>query len=195
MLALRLTGIVMGLQSVLRKSLRLLRLAMPGHRSLRLPGKPSRPLFVVCSVPHSLQRSALQRSAHCWWAIPLLAIPFIVAQAPIASAQSTKFALACIGTETGYAVNFAYRWGSSGEWTSATVAPGKWLKLTWNYKFAGENKSPALNVRYDDNTTGVTNIVRTPLKAYAATHSDCEDQGKTFNFYQRGTELYISEED
>ncbi len=132
---------------------------------------------------------------HRWWAIPLLVIPFAVAQAPIASAQPTKFALACIGTETGYSVNFAYRWGSSGEWTSATVAPGKWLKLTWNYKFEGENKSPALNVRYDDNTTGVTNIVRTPLKAYAATHSDCEDQGKTFNFYQRGTELYISEED
>lgn len=142
-----------------------------------------------------MQRSSLQWPARRWWAIPLLVIPFAVAQAPIASAQSTKFALACIGTETGYAVNFAYRWGSSGEWTSATVAPGKWLKLTWNYKFAGENKSPALNVRYDDNTTGVTNIVRTPLKAYAATHSDCEDQGKTFNFYQRGTELYISEED
>jgi hypothetical protein len=162
----------------------------PVRRSFRLPGESSRPLSAACSAPHSLQRSARR-----WWAIPLLVIPFTVAQAPIASAQSTKFALACIGTETGYSVNFAYRWGSSGEWTSATVAPGKWLKLTWNYKFAGENKSPALNVRYDDNTTGVTNIVRTPLKAYAATQSDCEDQGKTFNFYQRGTELYISEED
>lgn len=185
----------MGLQSVFRKSLCLLRFAMPKRRLLRLSGEPSRPLIAACSVPHSLQSSALQRPVRRWWAISLLVIPFTVVQAPIASAQSTKFALACIGTETGYSVNFAYRWGSSGEWTSATVAPGKWLKLTWNYKFEGENKSPALNVRYDDNTTGVTNIVRTPLKAYAATHSDCEDQGKTFNFYQRGTELYISEED
>ncbi len=190
----------MGLQSVFRKSLRLLRFAVPERRLLRLPVELTRPLISACSVPHSLrwsalQSSALQRPVHRWWAIPLLVIPFAVAQAPIASAQPTKFALACIGTETGYSVNFAYRWGSSGEWTSATVAPGKWLKLTWNYKFEGENKSPALNVRYDDNTTGVTNIVRTPLKAYAATHSDCEDQGKTFNFYQRGTELYISEED
>ena len=88
-----------------------------------------------------------------------------------------------------------YRWGSSGEWKSTSVAPGRWVKLMWNYKYSGENRSPQLTVRYDDNTTSSTNIVRTDLKAYAASDSNCENQGKTYNFYERGSELYIKEED
>lgn len=135
------------------------------------------------------------RAAHKGLAAAGLLLPLILFQPQRAAAQSTRFALACIGTETGYTVNFAYRWGSSGEWKSTSVAPGRWVKLMWNYKYSGENRSPQLTVRYDDNTTSSTNIVRTDLKAYAASDSNCENQGKTYNFYERGSELYIREED
>ncbi len=128
-------------------------------------------------------------------AFSFLLLPLALVQPQRASAQSTRFALTCIGTETGYTVNFAYRWGTSGEWKNSSVAPGKWIKLMWNYDSPDENRSPQLTVRYDDNTTSATNIVRTDLKAYAASSANCEKQGKTYNFYERGTELYIREED
>ena len=136
-----------------------------------------------------------RRLARRGLAAALLWLPVALIQPQRASAQSTRFALACIGTETGYTVNFSYRWGSTGTWKSSSVAPGKWVKLMWNYEYPGENRSPQLTVRYDDNTTTASNIVRTDLKAYAASDSNCENQGKTYNFYERGTELYIQEED
>ncbi len=125
----------------------------------------------------------------------LLLLPVNLIQPERAAAQSTRFALACIGTETGYSVNFSYRWGSKGQWKNSDVDPGQWVKLMWNYDYPGENRSPQLTVRYDDNTSSATNIVRTDLEAYAASDSNCEKEGKTYNFYQRGTELYIQVED
>ena len=124
-----------------------------------------------------------------------LMLPLSLAQPQAASAQSSRFALTCVGTETGYTIPFTYRWGNSGQWRSASVEPGRWVKLMWNYDYAGENRSPQLKIRYDDNTTGSINIVNTPLNSYAASSSNCEDQGKTYNFYQRGNELYVQEED
>ncbi|MFM7313228.1 MAG: hypothetical protein ACKO0M_08695 [Cyanobium sp.] len=133
--------------------------------------------------------------ARSWSALASLVIPFAAIQPQSASAQSARFALACIGTETGYTVNFNYRWGTSGQWRSSSVEPGRWIKLMWNYDYPGENRSPKLTVRYDDDATSRTNIVLTDLKVYAASQSNCEAQGKTYNFYQRGNELYIREED
>lgn len=126
--------------------------------------------------------------------IPLgLSLPLSL-QRPVA-AQQTRYALACLGTETGWTVNFSWRWGDSGRWTDSSVAPGRWKGFRWNYDYPGENRSPLLNIRYDDDTTNRTNFVITRLNAYAAFKEDCEGQGKTYNFYQRGNELYIQEED
>ena len=125
----------------------------------------------------------------------LLLLPLSLSQPLAASAQSARFALTCVGTETGYTIPFTYRWGNSGQWRSASVEPGRWVKLMWNYDYAGENRSPQLRIRYDDNTTRAVNIVNTPLNSYAASSSNCEDQGKTYNFYQRNNELYVQEED
>ena len=135
------------------------------------------------------------RSARHGLAAAWLALPFTLTYPQQAMAESARFALACVGSETGYTVNFSYRWGNSGEWTNSSVGPGKWIKLIWNYDYPGENRSPQLTVRYDDNNTSANNIVRTDLQAYAASEADCEAQGKTYNFYERGTELYIKEED
>lgn len=65
----------------------------------------------------------------------------------------------------------------------------------WNYDAPGENRSPQLTVRYDDNTTNTTNIVRTDLKAYAASDSNCEKPGKTHHFSEHDTETCLQEED
>lgn len=113
---------------------------------------------------------------------------------PRSAVAAPQFALACLGTETGYTINFSYRWGN-GRWTSSSVAPGKWKMFTYKYKTPGVNRSPVLSVRYDDNTTDRSNVVVTDLDAYAASIKDCEAEGKTYNFYQRDTELYIQEED
>ncbi|MBJ7898721.1 MAG: hypothetical protein GC158_02110 [Cyanobacteria bacterium RI_101] len=110
-------------------------------------------------------------------------------------AQAPKFALACIGTETGRTINYFYRWGDKGDWNQGSVAPGKWKKMIWEYDYPGENRSPQLTIRYDDDATSRTNFVRTKISPYAARGSNCEDHGKTYNFYQRGDEIYIKEED
>lgn len=127
------------------------------------------------------------------WLAPLLLLPLPLI--PIETrAQKPLYALACVGTETGYTVNFAYRWGTQ-SWQQRSVAPGRWIKLYWNYDYPGENRSPTLTIRYDDDLTNRSNMVRTDLKAYAAAYLDCEKQGKTYNFYARGDELYVQEED
>ena len=124
----------------------------------------------------------------------ILACEVATAALPI-RAQSTQFALVCLGTETGYTINFSARWGNSGAWTKQSVAPGKWKAFTWKYDYPGENRSPKLNIRYDDDLTNRSNFVNTPLDAYAASYNNCEEQGKTYNFYTRGEELYIQAED
>ena len=113
----------------------------------------------------------------------------------LAEKKATRFALTCLGTETGGEVNFQYRWGPDDSWSNSSVAPGKWQMLTYKYDFRGENRSPVLQVRYDDDLSSDTNWVITDLESYAAVNRYCEGEGKTYNFYQRGLELYIAEED
>lgn len=109
-------------------------------------------------------------------------------------AQAPRFALTCIGTETGYTITFSYRWGS-GRWVDSSVSPGKWRPLRWNYDYPGENRSPTLVIRYDDDASSRVNTVRTEVRSYAAGVVDCEDEGRTYNFYQRGNEIFLREED
>ena len=144
-----------------------------------LRGLPARPLK-LCSVG---AKAAL-----------LLLLPLPLVQMPSARAEAARYALACIGTETGWTVNFSYRWGSEG-WRQMSVEPGKWIKLYWTYDYPGQNRSPTLLIRYDDDLSSSSNMVRTELRAYAAAYLDCEKQGKTYNFYTRGNELYVQEED
>jgi hypothetical protein len=67
--------------------------------------------------------------------------------------------------------------------------------MTWNYDYPGQNSGPRLYVHYDNDATDGENYVRTEIVPYAARGMDCENAGKTYNFYQRGNLLYIQEED
>lgn len=128
-----------------------------------------------------------------------LAAALVVAGAAMhthdAHAAGTQFALTCIGTETGGAINFQYRWGPSGEWRSASVQPGRWQAITYRYGYEGENRAPQLEIRYDDDMSSAANFVRTRVQSYAARAMNCEAEGYTYNFVNRSGELFLRPED
>lgn len=115
--------------------------------------------------------------------------------APDALAQGTQFSLTCIGTETGDAINFQYRWGPDGEWRATRVQPGKWQAISYRYRYEGENRAPQLEVRFDDDMGAGVNLVRQKLSSYAARTSHCESEGFTYNFFNRRGELFLLTEE
>ena len=123
----------------------------------------------------------------------------VLAVALLAAAGSanaaTRFALTCVGTETGYTIHYEYRWGDSGAWKSASVEPGRWKNHTWDYDRPGENRSPTFQVRYDDDLGNGTNHVITKLESFAAENNNCEAEGKTYDFIAQGNELFIQDSD
>lgn len=121
----------------------------------------------------------------------LLLLAAAALAAPSAQAQGTQFSLTCIGTETGSAINFMYRWGDGGEWKSARVEPGSWQAISYRYSYAGENRAPQLQVRFDDDMSGGVNMVRQGVKSYAARNKDCEGEGFTYQFITRRGELFL----
>lgn len=121
-----------------------------------------------------------------------LAVALLACAAP---AHAEDFALTCIGTQTGYSINFEYRWGEDDEWTSTTVAPGQWHLLGYHYKVPGRHQSPQLQVRYDDDLTDGVHPVVTSIRSYAAYSQDCEGEGWRYNFFERDNELFIRNEE
>lgn len=114
-----------------------------------------------------------------------------IGQAPSHAAAPTQYALTCIGTETDGTIKFSYRWGAEGEWKYSSVAPGKWQMLTYTYSHPGENSSPTLYIRYDDDLSDGLNIYTQKVKSYAASKRHCESQGYTYNFHAKGGELFL----
>lgn len=127
-----------------------------------------------------------------------LAIGLVIVGMPTAEtmAAGATHALTCIGTETGGPVNFSYRWGPSNDWKGTTVQPGRWLLLSWRYKYADYDRSPQLEVRYDDDYTDGAHFVRTKVESYAVSDNrDCENQGHRYEFRLRGNEVYLLDMD
>lgn len=127
--------------------------------------------------------------------LTLLAQASLLSLPSIAQAQQARYALTCLGTNTGTKISFQYRWGDSGSWNEDTADPGKCTKMLWEYATPGQNRSPKLSVRYDDDYSSGVNVVVTPLLSYAAKDLNCERSGKTYNFYLKGSELVIRAED
>jgi hypothetical protein len=112
-----------------------------------------------------------------------------------AHAAGTQFALTCVGTETSGTINFQYRWGATDEWQSSNVTPGRWKIFTYRYRDEGENRAPQFEVRYDDDMSSRVNLVRTKIASYAARTDNCEREGYTINFVNRGGELFLQRDD
>jgi hypothetical protein len=112
--------------------------------------------------------------------------------APTVSAKN--FALACVSSATGDTIYFEYRWGND-DWEAVTAEPDQWQMLMWHYNYRNENRSPQLQVRYDDDMSGREHYVITDLEAYAANDENCEGEGKTYHFHDRGSELFLVEDD
>jgi hypothetical protein len=125
---------------------------------------------------------------------PAALAALLLAAAP-AHAAETQYALTCVGTNTDYTIYYQYRWGEDGEWHDASVDPGKWKNHTWDYDYPGEDESPQFMIRYDDDLSDGENQVITRLESYAAEYNDCEDEGKTYDFYEQDDELFVQEND
>jgi hypothetical protein len=123
----------------------------------------------------------------------LIAITSLGAQQ--AHAADTQFALTCIGTETGSAVNFQYRWGEDSEWRTSRTRPGSWQVISYRYQYPGQNRSPQLELRFDDDMSSRVNTVRQKVKSYAARTKQCESEGASYNFIDRDGELFVVLED
>jgi hypothetical protein len=123
----------------------------------------------------------------------LAALLLACASAP--AHAETQYALTCVGTNTDYTIYYQYRWGEDGEWHDASVDPGKWKNHTWDYDYPGEDESPQFMIRYDDDLSDGENQVITRLDSYAAEYNDCEDEGKTYDFYEQDNELFVQEND
>ncbi|MGC9505032.1 hypothetical protein [Baaleninema sp.] len=113
---------------------------------------------------------------------------------PTQANSRARFALTCVGTETGDTINFQARWGSNDTWESYSVRPGRWAMFTHDYDYPGENRSPQFQIRYDDDLSSDVHIVITDLDSYAAENRYCEGEGATYTFHSRGLELYVVEE-
>jgi hypothetical protein len=123
------------------------------------------------------------------------ALAALLLAATPAHAAETQYALTCVGTNTDYTIYYQYRWGEDGEWHDASVDPGKWKNHTWDYDYPGEDESPQFMIRYDDDLSDGENQVITRLDSYAAEYNDCEDEGKTYDFYEQDNELFVQEND
>ncbi len=108
-------------------------------------------------------------------------------------AEAGSFALTCIKSNTGQKINFQYRWGSNDSWKSASVRPGYWQQIWHMYDYPDENRSPRLQVRYDDDLSASSNFVITSLNSYSAYRKDCEGEGREYVFWRRGSELFIGD--
>lgn len=119
----------------------------------------------------------------------------MIAAPGMLQAEPTRFALTCIGTETSDTINFEYRWGSNDSWTQTDVSPGRWAMLTYKYDYPGKNRSPQLQIRYDDDLSSDSHYVISDLQSFAAVNRYCEAEGKRYNFHARGLELYLTGDD
>lgn len=108
---------------------------------------------------------------------------------------AARHALVCVGTETGETVNFQARWGDDGAWSAKSIAPGKWQILTYPYDYPGENRSPALQIRFDDDLSSKSHMVIVKVNAYAAVGENCEKEGATHNFREQNGVLELFKED
>ncbi len=126
---------------------------------------------------------------------PAAIAALMLAGASAPAHAATQYALTCIGTDTNYTIHYQFRWGESGDWQDASVEPGKWKNHTWDYDYPGENESPQFMIRYDDDLSDGENHVITRLDSYAAEYNNCEDQGKTYDFYEQNNELFVQEND
>lgn len=123
----------------------------------------------------------------------LLALTSPALPEAIEVAQATRFALACIGTKTSYGINFEYRWGN-GSWQASRTNPGVWQQLMWNYDYFGQNRSPALSVRFDSDPTSRINMNVLRLNPAAASQRNCQTDGRTYNFYESGGRIVLLED-
>lgn len=107
-------------------------------------------------------------------------------------AQETPYGLVCLVNNTGWDINYRYRWGD-GEWYSKSVAAGRSRYHWWDYE-PGSFSSPNFEIRFDADFGDATDYKQYDLTRYRASRTAC-DAGKVYEFERvndRAIDLYDS---
>lgn len=117
-------------------------------------------------------------------ALATAAVAIFGATAQSASA-SNRYAVTTIENPfSNITITYQYKWGN-GQWRSATLYPGQSRWHSWQYRFANENRSPKLYIRFDsDRRAGVTYFQTYSLVRYAV--PDQASRGKVYRFKFNG---------
>ena len=107
-----------------------------------------------------------------------------------AHAQSNRMGLTCVGNKSGSRINFSFQFGD-GQWRPTSVNPQHWRPISFGYDFINQNSGPVLRVRFDADTSSGTYYVTQELKQYASPTSNCNANGRKYNFHQRGNRIYL----
>jgi len=98
--------------------------------------------------------------------------------------------LICINNQTSQTVEFRYRSVSDygyGDWNEVSVSPNGQWKVWWNYDYAGQVSSNAIEVNFDMDVTDQYPSWRTyNLDSQPAMGNDCDLYGKDYDFKKNG---------
>lgn len=122
-------------------------------------------------------------------------MPFTVISAtsqPTLASKPNLFSLACISNQAGQIFEFEYRWGD-GPWRKLTSIPGKNRFLMKYYDLPGDETSPPLYIRYDEDLTQKESLRESTLESRPARSFKCKKQGTKYSFRQKGLTLYVSD--
>ena len=102
------------------------------------------------------------------------------------------YAVTCISTATDTTVHFFYRYGNN-EWKLIEVSPGESHYMSWEYDYANQNRSPQLQIRYND-IPDTQHFTTYNVKGYASSSQNCVE-GKQYEFYFLNGAIMLREVD
>ena len=105
-----------------------------------------------------------------------------------AAQAANRFALVCIENRTNVTLNYNFKWGVDGKWSSRTLAPNAGRAHSWRYSHPDENRSPGLHVSFDSDLSRRMIKQSYFLKARASPQeSDCKAYANEYVFVYDGT--------
>jgi len=122
----------------------------------------------------------------------LAGLSVLAAHASTGNAAS-RFALTCIENKTNISLNYQYRWGNNGQWSSRTIRPSARQWHAWKYDRPNENRSPSMHVRFDGDLSSRMISQTYRLESHASPQEgDCRRYGKEYVFrYDGSAKKYI----
>jgi hypothetical protein len=106
---------------------------------------------------------------------------------------ASRFALTCIENKTNETLNYSFRWGEDGPWSSRSLQPNAARSHSWRYSNPNVRKSPGLYIKFDSDLSGRMINQGYRLESYASPQeTDCKAYGREYVFrYDGNARKYI----